>query len=501
MSPCIAASEIISESSIPLKLCRRNYTNDTNMASYRPSIEPINSQYVMSNATSTNAHVAPPEVAPTSSSMTAASETLAPTTTPSPNPAQPATTSSTVPLTTVPNTSPNTSPPPASPTPDQPPSNTQGPNPPQSPSPNPSPNPAPNPSPNPSPKPPVSPTDQPTQPTDPPPPKSTPGQHSDTTITKTQVTPENTAAPSFVTVTLSPTSPGGSSIVTIIQTSTHAGNPGSKSASSQSSSPTSTPELQRDPSDGSNNGLSGGTKIAVAVIIPLLAVTLFVLAALFMFRRRKQRKHAEELRRKEVEEYGYNPNQDPTFPVIESLDGNNPQEMREENAGYRGWGATAPVPGRINSNKMSPNSNPATVAGIGIAYSEGESPTHGTISDTKSDNPLISELNGSNNERHQLGNMGPTVKGNDNGNINRGNSNASSSYSAANRSDESGEINGRYYGQQYSPENYSGLQNNATTRVEMPAQPIIRDVQARRNTRIESPSHFPPQSTGISQNF
>jgi hypothetical protein len=35
----------------------------------------------------------------------------------------------------------------------------------------------------------------------------------------------------------------------------------------------------------------------------------------------------------------------------------------------------------------------------------------------------------------------------------------------------------------------------------MPAQPVIRDVQARRNTRIENPSHFPQQSAGISQNF
>jgi hypothetical protein len=35
----------------------------------------------------------------------------------------------------------------------------------------------------------------------------------------------------------------------------------------------------------------------------------------------------------------------------------------------------------------------------------------------------------------------------------------------------------------------------------MSGQPVIRDVQARRNTRIENPSHFPQQSAGISQNF
>lgn len=447
----------------------------------------------MSNVTSTNAHLAPQEVPTTASTISAALETTAPTSSPSPDTTQPNTTSSTVAPTTAPITTPATSPPPPTPTPPaQPPPTSQAPNP------------SPEPPPDQSPKPPNQPT-QSTSPQPPQPPKASPTPPAETTNTKPDAAPENTAAPIFVTVTLSPTSPGGSSVVTIIQTSTHAGNSGSKSTSFQSSSPTSTPELQRDPSDGSNNGLSGGAKIAVAVIVPLLAVTLVVLAALFIFRRRKQRKHAEELRRKEVEEYGYNPNQDPTIPVIGSLDSNgkDPQEMREENAGYRGWGATAPAPApvRNNSNKMSASSNSAVMTGIGMAYSEGESPTHGTMSDTKSDNPLISELNGYSNERDPLGNMGPTTTGNSNVNINRGNSNASSSYSAANRSDESGEINGRYYGQQYSSENYSRVPDNTTGRVEMPAQPVIRDVQARRNTRIESPSHFPQQSTGISQNF
>ena len=33
-------------------------------------------------------------------------------------------------------------------------------------------------------------------------------------------------------------------------------------------------------------------------------------------------------------------------------------------------------------------------------------------------------------------------------------------------------------------------------------QPVIRDVQARRNTRIENPSVFPQQgNSGIAQNF
>lgn len=329
----------------------------------------------------------------------------------------------------------------------------------------------------------------------------TPATPQETAGKATQDTTKTTLVPTFVTVTLKPTSSGEPSVVTVVQTFTYAGNSASGSATSSSSSTLSTAESHSDSSGDSSGGLTGGGKIAVAVVTPIVAVTLIVLAFLFIFRRRKQRKHAEEMRRKEVEEYGYNPNQDPTFPVIGSINGNYQQEVREESAGYRGWGTTAPDAGRKTSTTLSGNDYP--VAGdIGLAYSEGESPTYGTISDTKSDNALITELNTSAIEHDHLGNLVPAVARNTVGDINRETSNASSSYSAANRSDESGEVIG-YYNPSNKPKSYgSGIPHDATAGLaEMAAHPVIRDVQARRNTRIESPSHFPQQSSGISQNF
>jgi hypothetical protein len=207
------------------------------------------------------------------------------------------------------------------------------------------------------------------------------------------------------------------------------------------------------------------------------------------------------LRRKEVEEYGYNPNNDPTLPAVAGgSDG--PFEMREEEgSGYRGWGTTAVASsGRKASTTLSGGQS---AGGIGMAYSEGNSPTH-ALSDTRSDHPLVE-----NHEDGGMGAMGPSTGGNRD--INRGPSNASSSYSAANRSDGSGEGgggyggNGQYYGSdQYAAGNpytdtpYGSPPNN---RAEPSGQPVIRDVSARRNTRIENPSHYPQQSAGISQNF
>lgn len=217
-----------------------------------------------------------------------------------------------------------------------------------------------------------------------------------------------------------------------------------------------------------------------------------------------QRKDAEELRRKEVEEYGYNPNNDPTLPAVGSASGDGPFEMREDGStGYRGWGTTAVA---SSGRKASTTLSGPSAGGIGMAYSEGTSPTHGPVSDTRSDNPLMDGRPLS-TEAEALGAMGPAVSGNRSGDINRGPSNASSSYSAANRSDGSGEAGlggGQYYNNQYDTGNpYGGeaAYGNPPGRAEMSGQPVIRDVQARRNTRIENPSHFPQQSAGIAQNF
>ncbi len=239
----------------------------------------------------------------------------------------------------------------------------------------------------------------------------------------------------------------------------------------------------------------------MAVVVPIVAVALLVLAGLFLWRKRKARKDAEELRRKEVEEYGYNPNNDPTLPTV-GADG--PFEMREDgSAGYRGWGTTAVASsGRKASTTLSGGNS--AVGAMGKAYSEGASPTHGAVSDTRSEYPLTEGH--SPGDQEALGAMGPAASANRGADINRGPSNASSSYSAANRSDASGEAGvpgGAYFGNPYEAGNPYGetAYGSPPGRAEMSGQPVIRDVQARRNTRIENPSHFPQQSVGISQNF
>jgi hypothetical protein len=252
--------------------------------------------------------------------------------------------------------------------------------------------------------------------------------------------------------------------------------------------------------------LSGGGKIAVAVVVPIVAVALIVVAGLYLWRRRKQRKDAEELRRKEVEEYGYNPNDDPTIPAVAGVGAgghDGPFEMREDNQGYRGWGSTTGTStGRKASTTLS--SGP-----VGMAYSEGTSPTHGP-SDTRSGDPLV-DGNGRpySDGEEVLGAMGPAAAANRGGDVHRGPSNASSSYSATGHSDGSGEggvpggaHNAQYYSDFNGPYGDGGYGGGMGGRAEMPAQPVIRDLNARRNTRIENPSHFPQAgNAGIAQNF
>ncbi|RGP64120.1 serine-rich protein [Fusarium longipes] len=240
-------------------------------------------------------------------------------------------------------------------------------------------------------------------------------------------------------------------------------------------------------SGSGSEGLSQKSKVAIGVAVPIAAIILFALLGLFWWKKRKTRRQAEEERRKEVEDYAYNPNADPTIPAVGMADSG--YEMREDgSSGYRGWGnTTIGSTGRKASTTLS--------GGITGAYSDITSPTRGNMSDARSGEPL---MDGSHSpEGEILGAMGPSTANNRGADVHRGPSNASSSYSAAGRSDASDPIGvpygagGAYY-DQYSQNPYS---DNG------PQQAIIRDNPARRNTRIESPSHYPQQSAGISQNF
>jgi hypothetical protein len=276
---------------------------------------------------------------------------------------------------------------------------------------------------------------------------------------------------------------------------------GTGSASPSSTDPT---ELQNAQKENSG-GLSDGGKTAIAVVIPVVVVALLVLGGIFFWRKRKQRKTAEDERRKEVEEYGFNPNHDPTLPAVGGL------AMAEDDSGYRGWGNTTTSSNRKASTTLTSgmtysdsNSNPG-------GYGNSNSPTNAAYSDVHSNDPLVD------GRRETLDSDGIGALGvvngaaasnsaNNQAGVHRGPSNASSSYSAANRSDNSGEYPGmatsnpqEFYTNQdyYQNGPYGGNDPYAGQQ-----QPIIRDVSARRNTRIENPSVFPQQgNSGIAQNF
>jgi len=229
------------------------------------------------------------------------------------------------------------------------------------------------------------------------------------------------------------------------------------------------------------------------VVIPVVAVALLIIAGLFLWRKRNQRKNEKEERKKEMEEYGYNPNHDPTLPAVAATD-----EIAVDQGGYRGWGTTS------NSNRQAST----TVSGGMTQLSDGGhnspgSPTQGaSVSDQNSGDPLM-------NQRRE--NMDSAAVGNpaaapaaDTAGVRRGPSNASSTYSMGDHSATSGEARAAGTGGQqdyyadnvyYQPGPYENPYGNGQ-------QPVIRDNPARRNTRIERPDVFPHQGTsGIAQNF
>lgn len=236
-------------------------------------------------------------------------------------------------------------------------------------------------------------------------------------------------------------------------------------------------------------------------MVPVVAVALLLVAGIWFWKRRKARKDAEEERRKEVEDYAYNPNADPTLPPVGGLTSESPYDMREDqgSSGYRGWGSTAA--GAIGAKALSGRSGGGHT---GAGYSDStnrRNPSDGT----RSGDMMMDSRDGaySPESGEILGAMGPSAAGNRT-DIRRGPSNASSSYSAGGRSDGSdggGNSYANQYYDQYTGGNpYAGDAYGGRP-VEGPGAPVIRDNPARRNTRIENPSHYPQQSAGISQNF
>ncbi|GJN74106.1 Mucin-2 [Purpureocillium lilacinum] len=327
--------------------------------------------------------------------------------------------------------------------------------------------------------------------TPPPTTSSTPITSSTPPTTSSSSTPEPTTSLPPTTVVTETPSTTSTAVTTVIRTTTPL--PSSSSPSATTSS-TSTP-TPNDQAGSGSGGLSQGSKVAIGVVVPIAAIAILAILGLFWWKKRRARQEAEEQRRKEVEDYAYNPNADPTIPAV-GLAADNSYEMREDGgSGYRGWGSTtaAGSTGRKASTTMS--------GGMpGGAYSDVTSPTRVANSEARSGEPLLDGSSSPDGEI--LGAMGPSAANNRGGDVRRGPSNASSSYSAAGRSEGSdggvygnGGGGGAYY-DQYAQNPYSDQRPQ-----ELPGQAVIRDNPARRNTRIENPAHYPQQSAGIAQNF
>jgi len=265
-------------------------------------------------------------------------------------------------------------------------------------------------------------------------------------------------------------------------------------------------------------------------VVPIVGVALIALFAILFWRRRQNGRIAEEARRKEVEEYGYNPNSDMAGGSGSGGAGStNGDEMVENDGeGYRGWGSTNG--GRKSSQLASSTGTAQPLSPGGMVFTDGVYPdggyAHGgsgvspsgstfpagTITSTDGDNSNSPLIQRPESGASVIGAMtGPQASGNTGG-VHRGPSNASSNYSTMSHSDGSDggipptQHDAQFYSGDGTYDNYSG---NAYQQYEENgnypmAPPVIRDVQARRNTRIETPTnlHYPQQgNSGIAQNF
>lgn len=206
-------------------------------------------------------------------------------------------------------------------------------------------------------------------------------------------------------------------------------------------------------------------------------------------------------------EYGFNPNNDPTLAPVGASYAEDRSEMTEDNSGYRGWGAT-------NSN-----ANPSTMNGSrGPGFSDSGSQPGGqysspnAYSDGYSNDPMLGHGEG----HDGIGALGGAAAGaaaggvmrsrshHNNSGVRRGPSNASSAYSNKAPSEASSEapsMPGPYYEQEQPYNDYGPTNGYHNGGYGDQGEPVVRDVQARRNTRIERAPTFPSGQGGISQNF
>ncbi|RDA93736.1 hypothetical protein CP533_0249 [Ophiocordyceps camponoti-saundersi (nom. inval.)] len=315
-----------------------------------------------------------------------------------------------------------------------------------------------------------------------PPPAAAPSSSSSS---QQQQPPSPEASSAVVTVTPSNLA---TSVQVVTSTTTRAPAVGPLTTSSRP--PSSTSAAAALDTSTSSTGLNQASRVAIGVVVPIAAIAVLAIVGLFWWKKRRARQEAEEERRKEVEDYSYNPNADPTMPTVEHA-----YEMKDD-GGYRGWGSTATATTGSRGRKASTTMS----GGAAGTYSDPASPIRANLSEARSGEPLVD--GSSSHEGEILGAMGPSAAYNRGGgaDVRRGPSNASSSYSAAARSDGSDGAmyngNGAAYYEQYGQNPYGEQRPH-----EPGSQAVIRDNPARRNTRIENTAHYPQQSAGIAQNF
>jgi hypothetical protein len=185
-----------------------------------------------------------------------------------------------------------------------------------------------------------------------------------------------------------------------------------------------------------SSGLSSAGKTAIAVVIPILAVGALIFVAILLWRRRARNQAAEEERRKEVEAYGYNPNDQSgigraTLPAVAAGDDENLPELPGAGVaaagagyGYRGWGgpATGGVGARAPSSTAVSNSPPYPENSM---YAGAKSPAQG-YHDGASDGYGPGHTRNGTMDSETIGVMGAAGAQPP---LNRGPSNASSTYS------------------------------------------------------------------------
>ncbi|KAK3655620.1 hypothetical protein LTR22_010210 [Elasticomyces elasticus] len=346
------------------------------------------------------------------------------------------------------------------------------------------------------------------------------------TNTISSVVTVSSAAPTtnlITSIVTQPAATDGSSqppvtvVVTTVQSGSTTDVPVAASTTSSSATSTSSAPAALSNTPGSaggaiqQKGLTSGAKTAIAVVIPVVFVALLVGLGIWFWRRRKQTQNNREQRRQEIDEYGYNPNSDPTIPAVAAGGVAGSQMTEDSSAGYRGWGA-ATGSNRKASTTLSGGHTQGQLSDSGNSYGAQPGSPGQAYSDANSGDAMIHQRDTMGSD--ELGVLGaaPIAASNQQG-IRRGPSNASSAYSAGAHSEGSDEpvpqipgggqqydINpaGGYqgYGQHgpYGDGSYGGGQDAG-------GMPVVRDVSARRNTRIQQGGAYQQGNSGIAQNF